>query len=341
MGYLSDRLQRLRANVAVHDGLLVVFHAWILIWSGSSAAVSPEAQLGRRMALTLLVTTALTILLVRADVVPRGAVRGAIYRLVLITSLPASYYAIACSARAMQPELFDMELWAIDRALFGVTPAEWLVRLNRPDVIEWFSFFYQSYYLLLPLFLYLPAFVDRGVRLQEFLFAAAMAGVLGHLGYTLVPGAGPYRVMQFAEPIDGGYWWSVVEETVRGENALDVFPSMHTAMPTVFTLFLFRHRRHAPFKYLWPVAGFFTANIIVATMLLRWHWGIDIVVGLMLAAASHLVAVRVARREQHRGRRDARQMVWEPVFAWQRERRARGGSTCAQAAREAPHGSSS
>ena len=309
---------RLRANIVAHDLLLIGFHGWILAWGSLAGGASPDASLGRRLTLAVFVLTTITIVLVRADVLPAGRFRGTLYRLVLIGSLPTSYFEIAALQRTMQPELFDMQLWAIDRALFGVTPAEWLVRINRVTVIEWFAFFYQSYYVILPGFLLIPAFVERGVRLQEFLFAAAMVGVLGHASYTLVPGAGPYEAIGFSEPIRGGYWWSIVEETVRNEDALDIFPSLHTAMPLAFTLHLFRHRRRVPYRYLWPVLAFFAANIVVATMLLRWHWGIDVVVGIALAAMAHVVSVRVARRERRRGVADDRQLVWEPVFPWQR-----------------------
>jgi hypothetical protein len=304
--------------LAVHDLLLVGFHGWILIWGASVYTGAGDSVAGLRLSAALFVTVTATVLLVRADLLPAGPLRGAWYRLALIGSLPVSYYGIACLARSADLRWFDQELWAIDRMLFGVTPAEWMVRLNRPDVIEWFAFFYQSYYYFLIAFLVVPPLADRGLRLQELMVAATVVSVFGHTGYTLVPGIGPYQVMEFSEPVRGGYWWAMVQETVRAEHALDIFPSMHTAMPTMFTLHLIRHRRRPPHRFLWPVMAFITANVIVATMLLRWHWAIDIVAGLALAAAGHVASVYVARRERGRGVADDRQVVWEPVFRWQR-----------------------
>lgn len=317
VGWFSATVRRLGVNVVTHDVLLVGFHTWMVIWALSATGPAAELAFGRQLSLTLWALNIATILLVRAELLPAGRLRGAGYRLVLVFSLPASYAAIASLSQAIQPALFDQELWAIDRALFGGTPAEWLVRFNRFAVTEWFAFFYQSYYAILFGFLLIPPFLDRGVRLHEYLLAAALVSTLGHTCYTLVPGAGPYRVMAFAEPIHGGYWWSVAAETVRLENALDIFPSMHTAMPTMFALYLFRNRRRKPFTLLWPVVGFFTANIIVATMLLRWHWGIDVVVGLALAIGAHVGAVRIVRWERSRRDGRAQQPVWEPVFPWQ------------------------
>jgi len=40
--------------------------------------------------------------------------------------------------------------------------------------------------------------------------------------------------------------------------------------------------------------GFFAANIIISTMLLRWHYAIDVVAGLILGSAAGWAAPRLA-----------------------------------------------
>ena len=65
------------------------------------------------------------------------------------------------------------------------------------------------------------------------------------------------------------------------------------------------------FAVAWPVTAFFVANIIVATLFLRWHWGVDILAGLTLALIAHRIGVAVSAREAHRTS-DGRQAVWEP-----------------------------
>ncbi|MGB7477482.1 MAG: hypothetical protein WBM26_14785, partial [Polyangiales bacterium] len=62
----------------------------------------------------------------------------------------------------------------------------------------------------------------------------------------------------------------------------------------------------------WPILGFVALNIIIATMFLRWHWFIDVAVGVLLAFAARGFARAVADREESRGGLyDARQPVWE------------------------------
>ncbi|HEX3594862.1 MAG TPA: phosphatase PAP2 family protein, partial [Polyangiaceae bacterium] len=80
-------------------------------------------------------------------------------------------------------------------------------------------------------------------------------------------------------------------------------PSLHTAAPTFLALFAFHRRAELPYKYTWPVVTFFAANIIIATMFLRWHYVIDVIAGLCLALLTHVLTVRISEREA--ARRDA------------------------------------
>ncbi len=74
----------------------------------------------------------------------------------------------------------------------------------------------------------------------------------------------------------------------------------------------FAHRHTQPFQWLWPILAFVAVNIIIATLFLRWHWFIDVALGLLLAFAARKFAVAVAGREDLRGGPyDPRQAVWE------------------------------
>jgi hypothetical protein len=129
--------------------------------------------------------------------------------------------------------------------------------------------------------------------------------------------------MEFAEPIHGGFFWQQVLLTVESAGAqMDIFPSLHTAYPTLYALHAFGWRRTRPFRWAWPIVAFFALNMIIATMFLRWHWFIDVVFGFALALVARTVAVWVARREAVRDEdSDERQPVWEPLFAKGQEER--------------------
>ena len=98
-----------------------------------------------------------------------------------------------------------------------------------------------------------------------------------------------------------------------GGSQLDIFPSLHTAAPTMLTLFAFRHRHQRPYRYTWAPLAFFAANIIVATMYLRWHYVIDVVAGLVLAGFAMSVSARLTDRELRRRQAHGLGPSW-PLF---------------------------
>jgi membrane-associated phospholipid phosphatase len=111
-----------------------------------------------------------------------------------------------------------------------------------------------------------------------------------------------------------------VRETVEAGGAQkDIFPSLHTAAPTFFAIFSFRHRKLVPFKYSWPVVAFLATQIIIATMFLRWHYLVDIVAGLALATTAALLGPYVADWERAKRERLGLQPAWTPlVYPWSR-----------------------
>jgi hypothetical protein len=226
-----------------------------------------------------------------------------------------SYFEMRILLPALHPELMDHELFAIDRWLLGTTPAIWMQAWNVRPVVEWLSFFYYGYFLVLILMIIPSLFLGKGRPQRELMAGAMLIVAGGHFLYTVVPGAGPYATIAFDQPLQGGFWWHQVELTVATAGAqLDIFPSLHTAFPTYFTLHAFAHRNTPPFRWIWPLLGFVAANIIVATLFLRWHWFIDVAIGLLFAVAARRFAVAVSTREELRGGLyDPRQPVWEPL----------------------------
>lgn len=307
-----SRLARVRRNVAVQDVLVTVFHSYLVC----RALALGSGELARQAQIycgALLAITVTAIALTRAELMRPGRLRGLLYRAGVVLPMPGSYVGLSYLFDAMQPELVDVKLWAVDQALFGGTPAVWLTRLNTYAINEWFSFFYQSYYPVLAACLLLPPLLDRGRRLQELMLGAAIVGAVGHVTYTLLPGTGPWVTIEFAEPVRGGFWWNAVRTTTEAEAVFDIFPSLHTGMPVFFTLCTFRYRKHKVYRWIWPLLAVVSGHIIVATMLLRWHWAIDIVAGIALAVLALMAGVAVSRRE-HAARLEAgRQPVWEPL----------------------------
>ena len=299
-------------NLAIQDGIALAFHAYLFLRI-SIAPDSPDSIVARRLALALLVITACSMTLTRGEVIRSRRTRALTYRLGLFVPMVLSYFELRVLLPGLQPELMDHRLFAIDRWFLGTTPSIWMESWNVEPVVEWLSFFYYTHFAILVIMLIPALFLGNGRRLQELMAGGMLVIATGHFLYTIVPGAGPYATLAFAEPLQGGFWWNQVQLTVATAGAqLDIFPSLHTAWPAYFTLHAYAHRGFLPFRWLWPVLAFFAVNMAVATMFLRWHWGIDVALGLLLAVAARKFAVAVADREELRGGLyDARQPVWE------------------------------
>ena len=299
-------------NLAVQDVIALALHAYLFL-RVSIAPDSPDATVARRLALALFVITACSMVLARGEVIRDKRARALTYRFGLFMPMVLSYFEMRVLLPALQPQLMDHRLFAIDLWLLGTTPSIWMEAWNAEPVVEWLSFFYYGYFLVLALMLVPSLLVGKGRRQQEVLAGAMLVVAVGHFLYTIVPGAGPVATLSFDQPLQGAFWWNQVELAVTTAGAqLDIFPSLHTAFPAFFALHAFAHRHTQPFRWLWPILAFVALNIIIATMFLRWHWFIDVALGLLLAFAARGFAMAVAEREELRGGPyDARQPVWE------------------------------
>jgi len=299
-------------NLAVQDAIALAFHGYLFV-RVTIAPDSSDATVARRLALALLVVTACSMVLTRGEVIRGTRARALTYRLGLFVPMVLSYFEMRVLLPALHPNLMDHRLFAIDLWLLGTTPSVWMEAWNTKPVVEWLSFFYYTHFFVLIVMLVPALFFGKGRRLQELMAGGMLLVATGHFLYTIVPGAGPYATLAFEQPLRGGFWWNQVAVTVATAGAqLDIFPSLHTAWPAYFTLHTFANRSYLPFRVLWPILGFIALNIVIATMFLRWHWFIDVAIGLLLAIAARGFAVAIAGREAQRGGMyDGRQPVWE------------------------------
>jgi hypothetical protein len=224
----------------------------------------------------------------------------------------------------------DGQLHQFDLTFFGLEPAVAMQHWVSYATSEWFAFFYYGYFFVLGLHIIPILFFMRDSRLMaEFTLGMQLVICVGQSFYMLVPGFGPALGMPhlFDNQLPAGVWWNLVGQLVSSAGAQkDIFPSVHTAAPTFILLFSFHNRRHLPYRYTWPFVWFFSFNIIIATMFLRWHWIVDIIAGLALALGAHALGVRGARAEAERRQRQGLPPAWP---AWPERRRANAPTSAA------------
>jgi hypothetical protein len=287
------RLVRCARELALHDGILL---AYFLALSG---AVAVRGGAMSRVLVALDLAALLGMLALKPRV--RSSITAAlVYRFGLVALPVVSYLELRTILPEVAPDLRDDALLAFDLRAFGGEPAIAWDHLVTPRTTEWFSFFYYSYFLLLAAHaIPLVLFARDGRILRELTLGLLSVVCIGQLGYLLVPAVGPGASYDgFTHAQAGRYFWPLVERSVNDAGALrDVFPSLHTAAPLFLALFSFRHRQTRPYRYSWPIVAVVTSQIVIATMFLRWHYAIDVVVGAALAIGADLVSPRLVTLE--------------------------------------------
>lgn len=267
---------------AVVLGFLLFLHG--RAWLAPLSAAGIEART---------VSAALLLSALGAILVSRRAGAGLwLRRLCLLLPMLAAYLALRNYLPALEPQLMDAQLLAIDRYVLGQTPAVRFEPFSSPAVVEWFATFYYGYFLFLASHLLGTLVCDPGRRGDELLLGLLLVTAVGHALYTVVPGVGPHASPAlFTGELAGGAAWDRVRQTVALAGArLDIFPSLHTAHPTLIALHALRHRARLPFRLSWPATLFAAANMTLATMVLRWHYAVDVFAGLVLAWLGHRIA---------------------------------------------------
>jgi len=183
---------------------------------------------------------------------------------------------------------WDATFIAWDRALFGALPALWIGLLGRPAwLTDAASIVYCSYYLI-PVAMGVALYhADRLAEFEEMVFAVVATFLVSFVCYLAVPTLGP-RVPadQAAVVLGGGSASQAVRwflSTFEG-NELDAFPSGHTALSLIF--FAFGWRMFPRWRVL---LALLVAGIVFSTVYLSLHYLVDVVAGILLAAAMPLL----------------------------------------------------
>ena len=248
------------------------------------------------------------LLLTRGGILRHGSfANGLVYRMTVFLPVFLSYFQLKWIVPCVSPHSVDADLLAFDMKVFGYEPAVAWDQFVNPRTTEWFSFFYFGYFFLLCAHV-LPVMLNASsrFRLAHFALGAFLVICPAHILYMVVPGFGPYHYLagHFQHPLEGGLFLRLVKATVEaGGSQKDIFPSLHTAIPTFFATYSFIHRRAFPFRFTWPLMAFASSQIIIATMFLRWHYLIDIIVGFSLAVTAAVVSLKIVRWESERRRR--------------------------------------
>lgn len=175
----------------------------------------------------------------------------------------------------VKPRLLDRYLAYADLRLFGEHPSIFLGRHVGPLATDLLLLCYYTYFLWPVLLAVLLYFRSPRPVFEQFQLALALCFTLNFFCYVMVPAVGPrfFLASSFAEPLKGLWLTPYLDSAMRGAPFLrDCFPSGHTAGTLLVLVFAFRHQR----RLFWIMLPF-AAGLITATLVGRFHYGIDLV----------------------------------------------------------------
>ncbi len=165
---------------------------------------------------------------------------------------------------------------------------------------EFLAFFYAAFIPYLYMSILLGLAGRPAPERDEFVTAFAVLYALSFLGYLFLPAHGPIVQMagEFPAPLRGGTFHDIV---VRSIDSLGgphgAFPSLHVGASFLAMWFDLRHRNLLRGLIYIPLV----ALIAAATVVLRYHWVVDLVAGVLLALLAHRIAPRLVARWRRAG----------------------------------------
>ncbi len=182
----------------------------------------------------------------------------------------------------VNPHDIDALLAEIDFAIFGVHPTVFLEKIMNPFLTDSLQIAYSSYYFL-PVMLGIVLLKDK--KENEFskaLFLIILCFYLSYIGYMLFPALGPRFYLSSFQTVElkGFLVAEPIQQILNSLEGIkrDAFPSGHTAIALTVLYLSYKFK----LRIFWIFLPFVTA-LIFSTVYCRYHYVVDVAVGILLA----------------------------------------------------------
>ncbi len=198
--------------------------------------------------------------------------------LFLVLAAFREIHYVVPEVHAFDDQASDLALMEIDRRLFGDL-AGTLRSMWWPPLVE---FLYVCYWMYFPLPIALGIALYARGRLSAYRNAATvllMGFFASYLLYVAVPAVGPHHFETRPEALSGLWMGRHLHRMLLAVEwrMPDAFPSLHVAAAMMVLTLAWKLERRLFWIFLVPALG-----LIAATVILRYHYVIDVVAGLAI-----------------------------------------------------------
>ncbi|MCE5252532.1 phosphatase PAP2 family protein [bacterium] len=275
-------LEKYRVRLYPEEVLCLIFFGLLLVLSFRyGTRIKGPTIMVRAMINAFLIVIGLAVLSRKSGITIVKIIRN--WAPIIIVLL--AYENLGNLVHFVNPHDADPVMKRIDEFIFGgVNPTLWLEGHIHPWLSEIMHIAYVNYYPFLPIIGFV-LYISRDFhRFRNVMVSVTFGFYLGYIGYILLPTVGPryYMADLFTLSVKGTTMMS--DKVYEMLNALestrrDCFPSLHTAISVIVTVYAYRYRRWL-FWFMAPVC----TGIVCATIYLRYHYVIDVIAGLAHAA---------------------------------------------------------
>jgi membrane-associated phospholipid phosphatase len=180
---------------------------------------------------------------------------------------------------------------ALEAIVFGGQPSVYLSqRLAFVPLSEYLHFCYVSYVVVLPAVAAYWYFSGRREAFGNLMLTLSIVMLGSYLFFILLPVDSPYYLeTRLGSPLSGRFFFDLVHHvSARGGARGGAFPSAHASGTLVIFLVAWCHQRRLALL-LTPIL----AGIVAATVYGRFHYALDTIAGLLLAALVVLAGRRL------------------------------------------------
>ena len=184
---------------------------------------------------------------------------------------------------AAMPFLADSWLLTSDNWLLGFNPTFALEPYLTQERVEVFAVCYGAFIPYIYLTIALNCVGQPPQLREQFLTGWVLLYSVSYLGYLFLPAHGPlvYHEHEYTVAISGGMFMKFVNDGIVASGGMQgVFPSLHIGGSLYLCLFELRVNRLRGLIYL-PLV----LTIYMATIVLRFHYVVDLIAGTILASA--------------------------------------------------------
>jgi len=207
--------------------------------------------------------------------------------------IPFIFLNIGRLVPLVHDRIFDARLEALDRALLGHEVQTALYNVSLPAWLADVLTLAYSTFFFMPLLLLIALARKRDPHLPQVVAAVVFTFLVSYTGYFVVPAYGPRATVaqERYATLPAGLVGAPLRDLLDNweKTKTDAFPSGHT-MVTLAVLFCASRRRRKLYDAILPVG----ALLIAATVLLTYHYVVDVLAAVPLVVVALLLAARAA-----------------------------------------------